>query len=76
MNSYPPIHQIVQIVDESRRTIERSQQLIDESRRIREQTRELRLTLEELVTEQQDATYHLRRNGRRSKPNPSRPSSI
>ncbi len=74
MNSYPPI--IHKIVEESRRTIERSQQLIEESRRIREQTRELRLTLEELVTEQQDATYHLHRNGRRSKPNLSKSSSI
>ncbi len=74
MNYYPPI--VHQIVDESRRTIERSQQLIDESRRIREQNRQLRLTLEELVTEQRDTAHHLRRNGRRSKPNLSRPSSI
>lgn len=49
MNNYPPI--LHQIVDESRRTIARSQQLIDESRRIREQTRQLRLTLGEFVTE-------------------------
>ncbi len=74
MNYYSPI--VLKIVDESRRTIARSQQLIDESRRIRERNRQLRLTLEELVAEQRDTAYHLHRNGRRSKPNLSKSSSI